>query len=323
MSLTVPNHGPNIIAAVWTCTPLAFLFLSLRLFCKFYKRTLPFWDDYLLIVSWCIFLSTSILVTLDVRDGFGKHTVDVIDEHGVEALVRIGLRDHIVGFLYLFAIAWSKTSFAVTLLHIVKGKLRAVIWAIIVSTNVLLMMAAFSFIFQCRPIEKLWDPMVPGTCWPDMNSVVSMLASAYSGFMDFVLALLPWTFIWKLNLRRKEKVGVAVAMSMGIFAGSTAIVKCYYLQNLYSIDFFYDGGNLAIWGAAELSTTIMASSIPVLRVLIRDVTSAASRNHRSMPHANSSLESEGSKATENNHSITAKAEHEPLPSFEGSRNNMF
>lgn len=131
------------------------------------------------------------LVTLDGKDGFGKHTIDVIAENGIESLARISLRDHIVGFLTPFAIAWSKTSFAVTLLHITQGKTKLVVWAIIISTNLLLIMAAFSFIFQCTPVEKLWSPTVPGTCWPGLNSVVGMLASAYSGFMDFVLALLP------------------------------------------------------------------------------------------------------------------------------------
>ncbi|KAI1781511.1 hypothetical protein F4818DRAFT_399198 [Hypoxylon cercidicola] len=316
MDSDVPNHGPNIIAALWTCTPLAFLFLSLRLFCKFYKRTLPFWDDYILIASWCILLSSSILVTLDVKDGFGKHTVDVIAENGVESLARIGLRDHIVGFLTPFAIAWSKTSFAVTLLHIVNGKTRIVIWTIIVSTNLLLTMAALSFLFQCSPVEKLWNTMVPGTCWPNLNGVVGMLASAYSGFIDFVLALLPWPFIWKLNLRRKEKIGVAAATNTGIFAGTTAIVKCYYLKNLYSVDFFYDGGNLAIWGAAEVSTTIMASSIPVLRVLVRDVVSTASRNHRSAPHISCPLKSLVSKRTEKNRSASTDIDHQSHRLFE-------
>ena len=34
--------------------------------------------------------------------------------------------------------------------------------------------------------------------------------------MDIVLALLPWTIIWKLTMQRMEKIGVAVGMSMGI-----------------------------------------------------------------------------------------------------------
>lgn len=34
--------------------------------------------------------------------------------------------------------------------------------------------------------------------------------------MEFVLAMLPWRVIWKLQMKRKEKFGVALAMSMGI-----------------------------------------------------------------------------------------------------------
>jgi hypothetical protein len=41
-------------------------------------------------------------------------------------------------------------------------------------------------------------------------------APAYSGVMDIFLALLPWPIIWKLQMKRKEKIGVALAMSMGV-----------------------------------------------------------------------------------------------------------
>jgi len=34
--------------------------------------------------------------------------------------------------------------------------------------------------------------------------------------MDFVLALLPWTIVWNLTMKKAEKIGVAVAMSMGV-----------------------------------------------------------------------------------------------------------
>jgi len=47
----------------------------------------------------------------------------------------------------------------------------------------------------------------------------------YSGAMDIVLALLPWKLVWPLNMRKKEKIGVIIAMSMGVFAGITAVIK--------------------------------------------------------------------------------------------------
>lgn len=38
----------------------------------------------------------------------------------------------------------------------------------------------------------------------------------YSAVMDVVLAFLPWKFIWGLQMGKKEKVGVVIAMSMGV-----------------------------------------------------------------------------------------------------------
>lgn len=34
--------------------------------------------------------------------------------------------------------------------------------------------------------------------------------------MDFLLALLPWKLIWTLRMKKAEKVGLAIALSMGI-----------------------------------------------------------------------------------------------------------
>jgi len=38
--------------------------------------------------------------------------------------------------------------------------------------------------------------------------------------MDFVLAIFPWILIWHLRMRMVEKIGVGVAMSLGILYGS-------------------------------------------------------------------------------------------------------
>lgn len=40
--------------------------------------------------------------------------------------------------------------------------------------------------------------------------------TAYSAAMDFALALFPWVLIWKVQMRRVEKLGVAFGMSLGV-----------------------------------------------------------------------------------------------------------
>jgi hypothetical protein len=34
--------------------------------------------------------------------------------------------------------------------------------------------------------------------------------------MDVILALLPWAVLWNLEMKKREKVGITLAMSMGI-----------------------------------------------------------------------------------------------------------
>lgn len=50
----------------------------------------------------------------------------------------------------------------------------------------------------------------------DCIPLADFIVQAYGGCMDMLLALLPWKVIWKLQMKEKEKLGVGIAMSMGV-----------------------------------------------------------------------------------------------------------
>lgn len=58
----------------------------------------------------------------------------------------------------------------------------------------------------------------------------------------------------------------------------TSIFRAVHIPALYSNDYTFDEANLFIWTAAELATTIIATSIPVLRALLRNIVQSATRN---------------------------------------------
>lgn len=61
-------------------------------------------------------------------------------------------------------------------------------------------------------------------------------------------------------------------MSLGVFAGATAIVKVTYLVNLSKrTDFTWALPPLFMWAAAEDGLAIVAGSIPTLRPLLKQV----------------------------------------------------
>lgn len=126
--------------------------------------------------------------------------------------------------------------------------------------------------------------------------------------MDILLALCPWIILWKLTMTWREKLGVAIAMSMGVVyvislfpsrsvpltacsAGAASFTKLVKLPQLAGdpgeslpmrlrpyTDHSVDTVAVTIWGGAEGAITIMAASIPVLRTLIL-------RNKTGVPHA--------------------------------------
>src|SRR3569833_541092 len=55
--------------------------------------------------------------------------------------------------------------------------------------------------------------------------------------MDLTLALLPWKIIMGIQTRRREKIGIAFAMSMGVFAAAMAFVKSAKLPSIGAGDF--------------------------------------------------------------------------------------
>ncbi|KAL7624538.1 hypothetical protein AAE478_006105 [Parahypoxylon ruwenzoriense] len=266
-----PSAGHRTNAVAWVLIGLATAFLGLRVFCRFKRHRGLWWDDWVLIVSWLVLVSSGTILSLYVAAVFIEHDEDTkMGSHDV------GLLSTIMGTLFFVAAIWSKTSFAITLTRIAGPKLKIALCAVMVSMNVITCVSVILRWLQCRPTRKIWDSQLEGTCW-NRNLIlgVTIFSAAYSAFMDFILAAIPWPIIIKLQIRTSEKIGISIAMGMGICAGVTAIVKCTKFQVLRNEDFADDVLELSIWSVAEIATTIMAASIPMLRALLREATGSS------------------------------------------------
>ncbi|KAI0879872.1 uncharacterized protein GGS22DRAFT_103692 [Annulohypoxylon maeteangense] len=264
-----PSAGHWIDTVVWILITFATTFLGLRVFCKFKRSKGLWWDDWVLIASWVVLIASGALTSISVAAVFFQHDQD--SQMGVH---DVSLLTFITGTLFFIAAIWSKTSFAITLIRIAGPRLRVVLRIIIISMNGITCVSVILRWLQCRPTTQ-----DSGMCWNrDLILGVTIFAAAYSAFMDFILAALPWPIIINLQMQTSEKIGISVGMSMGVCAGVTAIIKCTKLRVLRSEEFADNVFELSIWSIAEVATTIMAASIPVLRALVHEAT-GTSRRH--------------------------------------------
>ncbi|KAK4164281.1 putative integral membrane protein [Cladorrhinum sp. PSN259] len=260
----VVDLGPELNTIFWLLTSMSFAFLVFRLYCKFLRGRRLWWDDYVLIAAWISLVTSAATTSACVALDYGKHVYDMAPEN----ITPMRFVAVFAGFFSVFAAALSKTSFALTLVRLSHGWLKGVIWIIIVTVNLVLWSAMISMWTKCTPVQKIWIDGVEGSCISGETIVkFYQFTAGYSGAMDIILALIPWPLIWKITMDKKEKVGVAIAMSMGVVAGITSFVKMVMLPNLTGDP--TETVAVTIWGGAEGAITIMAASIPVLRMLFR------------------------------------------------------
>lgn len=99
---------------------------------------------------------------------------------------------------------------------------------------VIAMISVFIVFLQCTPTEKLWNKTLPGTCWsPDVLNNYSYFTSAYTTVTDIVLAVVPITSFWKLQMRLSTKLGLCIMMGLTLLSAVVTIVKACYL-NLFT-----------------------------------------------------------------------------------------
>ncbi|VUC25086.1 unnamed protein product [Clonostachys rosea] len=279
------ERGTRLLASCWSLTIASAILLFLRVYCKLWRSRGLWWDDHLLIISW---VSLAIAVSINsyiVTLGFGRHMATISDEN----LKTINLYTILVAAFGIIATTTSKTSFALTLYRIVTTDrwMKYFLIFVIVTINISMNLVWIFGFAKCTPTEKVWDSSVPGTCWNKQKlTKYQLFAAYYSAILDFVLAFLPWKILMGLTMRRREKLGVALAMSLGAIAGICAIVKAVLVVNMTSPDITYDRVDLTIWTLTEPAASIMAVSIPVLRMLYRELKSSQRSYFRNKSQTN-------------------------------------
>ncbi|CBF81448.1 hypothetical protein AN5664.2 [Aspergillus nidulans FGSC A4] len=268
------TQSPTVKAVMWLMTGMAMLFLGLRLCVRLHLKRIFGWDDVIAAVAVACLIGYAAVCHAAADIGLGRHIQYVSMEP--QNLIGVARYSSISQTLAILACALGKTSFAVTLLRIVIQKwMNWLLWFIIITMNIANLLAALFVFVKCKDPRSNWDPSIVSKCWPDyVFTNYSLFVGAYSGLQDFLLALLPWTIVWNLQMKKKEKMGVAFAMSLGILssAGTAAIVKTAYLVKLSArADFTWEIVPLLNWAAVEDSLTIIASSIPTLRPLLTKI----------------------------------------------------
>ncbi|KAJ5805082.1 hypothetical protein N7474_010969 [Penicillium riverlandense] len=207
----------------------------------------------------------TIFLTIAGVHGFGQSITTLEMDEAVKAVYN-----EMVGQTFaVLGMAIAKLSLGIFLLRIViKQWHRISIWVSMVSLLIVSVATAIIFWIQRLPSESIYDPRVPGRTIVRVTPF-SVLLGSWCAAVDFYFALLPWLFIWNLNMKFKEKMSIAISLSLGFIACVCGIIRTIDLGGLSSSNYTEDTVNLIIWSAVELAVTLICVGIPTIRPLYR------------------------------------------------------
>ncbi|EKG14732.1 hypothetical protein MPH_08007 [Macrophomina phaseolina MS6] len=194
------------------------------------------------------------------------------------SLVRLSVSlSHLCPHLFtdhvgIIGIATSKACVAFFLLRIVVFLWhKIVLWVCVIAAAVICILCALFDFIRCDPVAGVWNPTIKAYCWMGTEAFtdLSVGVGVTSVICDFVLALLPWAILWRLNMKTKEKRLIGISMSLGVFAGASGIVRAIELKRLSGrADYTYESVSPILWSSTELCITLCTASMPMLRPLL-------------------------------------------------------
>ncbi|KAK6080682.1 hypothetical protein SCUP515_03283 [Seiridium cupressi] len=265
---TYVNPWSELNAGLWTLFAAATIFLGMRLWCKVIRRHGLWYDDYILLVSWSVLLANNTLIVYEFATGYILTDSTQKWDDRMHILINISSCGTLIGQ------ALTKTAFAVTLLRLCNRWQQWILWFCIATMNSWMISKV---ILQWAKIcgKSSYDVWYRLDFCIDSNFRDGFKegGNVYNIIMDFIFSTFPWFITRGLEMRRVEKIGLCVTLSLGMIVAIVAAVRVSWKDDGNERDPYYIWRNALsqVWYSSEITGTIIVQCIPILRTMIKEI----------------------------------------------------
>lgn len=142
-------------------------------------------------------------------------------------------------------------------------------------------------IFECNPIDRLWDPLLPGKCelknvnqrfsffqggktklQMRLHRILTDNAIAVSCLTDWILGLWPLTMISQLRISTRSKISFCMLIGVGVIPGIASICRTIVTDKaVNAFDVTYTYPMIMMLTVVEIYLILILGSAPSLRPL--------------------------------------------------------
>ncbi|KAL2800948.1 hypothetical protein BJX66DRAFT_321376 [Aspergillus keveii] len=251
---------------------LALCFLTLRLVTRKMKRVPLGLDDWTLNLGMAFVIATGALNYAGTYHGMGRHMTAVLEEKmNTTMLFKL-----LYAFepVYITAVAIIKFSvllmynriFPVRYIRIGSYILGGITLAWLISVDLVA-------IFQCTPVAKAWNKLLPGHC---IDLKAALIGNGVPNFVtDICILALPVRCIWNLQAGMWQRISIIAVFLSGSFVVFASIYRFSLIFILDINDIPWTLADAQTWCVVETCAGIISAClptvIPIFKPLLRRV----------------------------------------------------
>ncbi|PYI10691.1 hypothetical protein BO78DRAFT_359851 [Aspergillus sclerotiicarbonarius CBS 121057] len=267
-----PDRGQSVVPLSIVLLLLTTLFTAFRVLGKFITRQAWWWDDLFALIAWSLEIATLSLTFLwrNIGLGYHKETVATINPEYIVTGVRY---IYVSTFIFDGSICTPKISavlFYARIFRSTNRSFRIHLWIVGGLTSGWLLAGWIATILECRPIAKVWNPSLPGTCIAQLPWYLS--TAILSSMIDLYILFLPIPMIWGLQASLRRRIYLLAAFML---AYSVVVVSLGRLASIVHVlptmaeDITWGFMGYFYWTILEGSISVISINVPSCIALVR------------------------------------------------------
>ncbi|KAH8728457.1 hypothetical protein GQ44DRAFT_824256 [Phaeosphaeriaceae sp. PMI808] len=246
---------------------LSTLFIGLRFYTVRFVTRYVRVEDYMLVAAWVFALVYSILGALGIQYGYGRHLWDIPFTMFNPNFMKLGA---IGGTFYGISIMLTKLSILTFFIQFAPQRnLRVAIYMTMAFVVMYSLVTSFEWVYACRPIEKYWDlTITSGSCIDWLK--ITVFSGVMNTTTDAAILILPVLLLRKIQLPKRQKIGVMAILMTGGFILIVSIIKLKLQVDFAKTkDISWEMVLPMVWWTIEVHLAIVCACLPAGKPFLR------------------------------------------------------
>ncbi|GJN84095.1 hypothetical protein PLIIFM63780_007648 [Purpureocillium lilacinum] len=127
--------------------------------------------------------------------------------------------------------------------------------------------------FMCHPVSFYWDRTIPGGwCIPnEQYESLNIFSAIVAAVADITILIIPTPTIWKLRIRRKQKIAVQIVLCVGAIVCIFSALRVVQFFTFNTNHLSTSTAGQSLWTILENELSILLGCMPQMAPLFRRV----------------------------------------------------